>query len=157
LKEIRRRSPVAPYTNELIADCFGDFWRKETGRVSVAAWDALPPEVTQVLSSFLSACDEALIQMKSLSSKTWMWQDRKAWNRWVVKLSDFAENNAFPTISSISRRGKASPFVRFVEQLQVSIPDKYRRSDHSLVALAQAIKRAREHTPQNTIAKNPRP
>jgi hypothetical protein len=175
LKEIRRQSPVAPYTNELIADCFREFWRQKTWRVPsghyrvqrgkgrrvaspihVRSSDALPLEVTEVLSSFLSACDEALNQMKSQSSETWMWKDREPWNRWAL-LTDFADKNAFPTVSSISRREKASPFVRFVQQLQVSIPKKYRRSNQSLVALKQAIgdqARARTYTAEHNRQKS---
>jgi hypothetical protein len=40
--------------------------------------------------------------MKSLSSKTWMWRDGGAWDRWVVQLSDIAETNAFPTAISVN-------------------------------------------------------
>jgi hypothetical protein len=160
LKEIQRKTDVSAYTNELIGVCFRKFWRKKTKSIPVAEWDAIPSEVTKALSSFLRACDEALSQMKALSPKIWMWEDGEAWNRWVVQLSDLAENNGFPIESSISRRkldpGKASPFVRFVDQLQATIPEKYRRHRQSLVALAQAIKRAREHGPRNTIAKNPK-
>jgi hypothetical protein len=160
LKEVQRKSDVSPYTNELIAVCFRKFWRKKNKSIPVAEWDAIPSEVTKALSSFLRACDEALNQMKSLSPKTWMWEDGEAWNRWVVQLSRFAETNGFPTASSISRPKldpeKASPFVRFVDQLQASIPEKYRRHRQSPVALAEAIKRARKHRPQNTIAKNPK-
>jgi hypothetical protein len=161
LHEIQRKTDVSPYTNELIAVCFRHFWRKDTESIPVSEWDALPSEVTQVLSSFLSACDEALNQMKSLSSKTWMWRDGGAWDHWVVQLYHLAETNAFPTACSISRPKlgpvNASPFVRFVDELQAGIPEKYQRHRHSPVALAEAIKRARNRTPQNTIAKNPEP
>jgi hypothetical protein len=98
--------------------------------------------------------------MKSLSSKTWMWEDGEAWNRWIVQLSDLAETNGFPTASSISRPKldpeKPSPFVSVVDQLQASILEKYQRHRQSPVALAEAIKRARKHRPHNTIAKNPK-
>jgi hypothetical protein len=160
LNEIQRKTDVSPYTNELIAGLFSHFWHKNTKFVSIAVRDALPREVTQVLSSFLSACDEALNQMKSLSTKTWMWEDGTAWNHWVVQLSDLTETNGFPTASSVSRPKmapeRASPFVGFVDQLQVNIPEKYQRHRQSPVALAEAIKRARKHRPQNTIAKNPK-
>jgi hypothetical protein len=160
LKEIQRKSDVSPYTNELIAVCFRKFWPKKTKSIPVAEWDAVPSEVTKALSSFLRACDEALNQMKSLSPKTWMWEDGGAWNRWVVQLSNLAETNGFPTASSVSRPKldpeKASSFVTFVDQLQASIPEKYQRHCQSSVALSEAIKRARKHRPQNTIAKNPK-
>jgi hypothetical protein len=160
LDEIQRKSDVGPYTDELISVCFRRFWYMDTGAVSTAEWDTLPSEVTKALSSFLLACEEALNQMKSLAQKTWMWEDGEAWNHWVVKLSDLAETNAFPTASSISRPKldpeKASPFVTFVDQLQASIPEKYQRHCQSPAALAEAIKRARKHRSQNTIAKNPR-
>jgi hypothetical protein len=138
---------------------FSRFWYRDTGSISTAEWDTLPSEVTKALSSFLLACDEALNQMKSLSMKTWMWEDGEAWNRWVVQLSDLAETHRFPTASSVSRPKlepeKASPFVTFVGQLQASIPEKYQRHCQSHVALSEAIKRARKHRLQNTIAKNP--
>jgi hypothetical protein len=125
LDEIQRKSDVGPYTDELIAVCFRRFWYRDTGGISTAEWDTLPSEVTKALSSFLLACDEALNQMKSLSLKTWMWEDGEAWNRWVVQLSDLAETHRFPTASSVSRPKlepeKASPFVTFVGQLQARI------------------------------------
>jgi hypothetical protein len=161
LNEIQRTTDVSPYTNELITNCYSHFWRRDTELVSVAVIDALPPEVTQPLSLFRLACDEALNQMKSLSSKKWMWRDGEAWDRWVVQLSDLAGTNALPTASSFSRPKlkpeKASPFVRFVDQLQDKIPKQYQRSRQSLVALAEAIKRARKHIPRNTIEKKSEP
>jgi hypothetical protein len=147
LKEIQRNTDVSPYTDELIADIFGGLWRKDTGRIALADRDSLPLVVTKPLSSFLLACNDALDHMKSLSSKTWIWGDGEAWKRWVLGLSDLAKTNSLPRPSSVSKPKlspeKASPFVRFIEQLQLSVPVKYRQSCQSSVALAEAIKRAR--------------
>jgi hypothetical protein len=160
LDEIQRKSDVSPYTNELIAVCFRRFYCRDTESNPATEWDTLPSEVTKALSSFLLACDAALHQMKSLSLKTWMWEDGEAWNHWVVRLSDLAETNRLPTASSVSRPKldpeRASPFVTFVDQLQASIPEEYQRHCQSPVALAEAIKRARKHRSQNTIAKDPK-
>jgi hypothetical protein len=159
LKEIQRNTDVSPYTNELIADFFGDLWHKDTGAIALSDGDSLPSVVTRPLASFLLACNDALDHLKSLSTKTWIWGDGEAWKRWVLGLSDLAKANSLPTPSSISRPklspDRASPFVLFIEQLQHNIPKEYQQSCQSSVALAEAIKRARRS--RNAIHKNEDP
>jgi hypothetical protein len=152
-REIARKSEVAEYTDEFIGVLFRQFFFE--GKVEGARRpniDSLPLVVIETLSALLRACDAAAEHWKALSQETWIWQG-EAWNRWIVELTDLMERNRLPTAASISQPKLAdantSPFVRFVKELQHSIPKKYRRSYHSDVALTEAIKRARRSKNSN--------
>lgn len=146
LEEMQRRTDneVGPYTDETIGRYFGDFWAKEFQCNAQVVQDALPPEVVVALTIFLRACDGALGEMDKLSQHTWMWQDGYAWNVWVTQLTKLLNAEGLPTAAATSESKNEvsySPFVRFIEQLQKSVP--YRRSQWSSSALTEAIKRAR--------------
>jgi hypothetical protein len=153
-REIARKSAVAGYTDEFIGVLFLQFFSEgkieEPRKPNI---DSRPSVVTETLSALLRACDAAAKHWKALSQETWIWQDGEAWNRWIVELTDLMERNRLPIAASISQPKLAdantSPFVRFVKELQHSIPKKYRRSYHSDVALNEAIKRARRSKNSN--------
>jgi hypothetical protein len=153
-REIMQKNDVAGYTDELIGVHFLHFFFE--GKIREARTpniDSLPSVVTETLSALLRACDSAAKHMKAQSKETWIWQDGEAWNHWIVELTDLMERNRLPTTASISQPKLAdantSPFVRFVKELQHTIPKKYRRSNHSDVALNEAIKRARRSKNSN--------
>jgi hypothetical protein len=153
-REISQENYVAWYTDELIGMYFLPFFfegkTKEPPKPNI---DSLPPVVTETLSALLRACDAAAKHMKALSKETWMWRDGEAWNHWIVELTSLMGLNRLPIAASISQpklaNANTSPFVRFVKELQHSIPKKYRRSYHSDVALTEAIKRARRSKNSN--------
>ena len=154
LREIARKSDVAGYTDEFVGVLFKQFFFEgKTEEARKPNIDSLPAVVIETLSALVRACDAAAKHWKALSKETWIWQDGEAWNHWIVELTDLMELNRLPIAASISQPKLAdtntSPFVRFVKELQHSIPKKYRRSYHWVVALTEAIKRARRSKNSN--------
>jgi hypothetical protein len=158
LEEMQRTTgnEVGPYTDELIGLYFRRFWFEEYRREAEVVQDALPPEVVAALSIFLRACDGALSEMDALSTKIWMWQDREAWDVWIVELTGLLKAEDLPTAAAATvsnDKVSYSPFVRFIEQLQNGVP--VGRSQWSSVALIEAIKRARRS--RNKFQAKPQP
>ena len=68
----------------------------------------------------------------------------RAWNNLVWNLFGFAEEKQLPVrVSKGDDPARASPFVRFVWELQETFPSRFQRHDASLFALAEAILVAR--------------
>lgn len=66
------------------------------------------------------------------------------WNELVWNLSEFAKSQGLPNgVSKSDDRGKASPFVAFIRELQASFPERFRRHSSTNAALAEAITVAR--------------
>jgi hypothetical protein len=63
------------------------------------------------------------------------------WNAWVRRISALLDKRGLPT--GARKDDRVSPFVALVQQLQQYIPEQYRQGDHSPVALAKAIGKAR--------------
>jgi len=68
----------------------------------------------------------------------------RAWNNLVWNLAVFVEAKQLPfRVSKGDGPTRASPFVRFVWELQETFPSRFRRHHASLIALAEAISVAR--------------
>jgi hypothetical protein len=71
-----------------------------------------------------------------------------AWNKWIRMLTLIVREYGLssPARKDVDKkdRERASPFVRFVYELQQHLPEEFKRHMHSLDALAQAIVRARQ-------------
>jgi hypothetical protein len=98
------------------------------------------------LVSLIAGCDLALAQLQSPKNQGPRKGD--AWGEWVRGVSETTEAHGLPTGASKGKdRNKTktppSAFVTLIGELQGLIPDKYRRSTHSVGALAAAISSAR--------------
>jgi hypothetical protein len=104
-----------------------------------------------VMSSLMVACRRALADLKDPTNyrppKGWTWRN------WVCRVAEIAEAHQLPTEvrkdttkskdTDQSGRFKPSPFVVLIGALQDYIPERYRQSTHSGIALSAAIARAR--------------
>lgn len=95
-------------------------------------------------SSISKGCDLALADLGSEQST---FRSGDMWNWWVRELIAILNARYLPTEvrkdSDKSKTEKPSPFVAFIRELQVCIPEDYRGTTHSDTALAVAIDRAR--------------
>ena len=66
------------------------------------------------------------------------------WNQLICKLTEFAKERRLPFgVSKFSDPSQASPFVRFVRELQRTFPSEFQRHEATNAALAEAITVAR--------------
>jgi hypothetical protein len=75
---------------------------------------------------------------------TWAW--------WVCEIARILKSHGLPVAvrMDFSLRGKSSPFVKLIAELQRHLPPEHRRAVQSLDALSQAIKRALRDMNQKT-------
>ena len=68
----------------------------------------------------------------------------RAWDQLVWKLTEFAKERSLPGgVSKFDESTQASPFVRFVRELQRTFPERFQRHETSNAALTEAITVAR--------------
>jgi hypothetical protein len=115
--------------------------------------------LASLLTSFLSACDRALMDLDSIPRKPSLGllgdlgappsiEEGRAWRLWIRRLTGIMKANGLPTgvrkdEGNKSKSDKQSPFVLFVRELQHCLPDGCKYPKHSDPALAKAIERAR--------------
>jgi len=138
----RSSSVAIEYTDNLIAQRF--YNQLITLPLSQGA-DFNFGVLTYILGSLVSACDAAERELEFWSTKQ-VWKERMGWNQWVKALTELMRHHSLPYAASDT----PSPFVRLVGKLQELLPQQYRRSTQSAVALAQAIKRARNRASWDT-------
>jgi len=104
-----------------------------------------------VMTSLIVACRRALADLKNPTN----YRPPKGgtWRNWVCSVTKIAEAYQLPTEvrkdttkskdTDGSGRFKPSPFVALIGALQDCIPERYRQSTHSGIALSEAIARAR--------------
>ena len=100
-----------------------------------------------IMTSFVAACNLANKEMASGTNAEH--RIGECWEGWIRRLTEIIERNEMPTAASKDaglNNGKASKFVRFVEEFQESFEPKFRRATFSTPALADAITRARRGT-----------
>jgi hypothetical protein len=95
-------------------------------------------------SSLIIACNLALAHLENPHN-----QGRRkgeTWEHWVCRLARIMQDHQLPTEvrkdTDKNIRGKPSPFVALIRELQPRIPEANRRP-HSDIALSEAIARAR--------------
>jgi hypothetical protein len=91
----------------------------------------------------IEACDQAIKYLEENPGR----RAGDAWNSWVCRISEIVEAHQLPNaVAKITEDQEASPFVLLISNLQDFIPEGYRRSTFSKVALTEAITRARRVT-----------
>jgi hypothetical protein len=76
------------------------------------------------------------------------------WDELIWKLSEFAKKEKLPVgVSKFSDPSEASPFVRFVRELQHTFPREFQRHEVSNAALTEAITVARRTTKRALAAR----
>jgi len=114
------------------------------------------------LSRFVGACEGALKEFADASQYNY-WTAGAYWEAWVRDLTHLLETRRLPTTArkdtdkdkSISYSG-TSPFVKFLRAFQNHIPSEYVRAQHSRLALADAIHKARRRSKPFVEPKNSR-
>jgi hypothetical protein len=105
--------------------------------------------LTGIMTSFVVACDLAGKELASGANAEHRRGD--CWEGWIRRLTEILGRNEMPTSArkdaAVNKSGKASKFVRFVEEFQMGFESKFRRGDFSTSALAEAISRARVTKP----------
>jgi len=98
-----------------------------------------------LIISLDTACKNALNYLDRFAKN--IPPERTAWNQWIGDLIGIMEKRRLPVSarndSDKQKDDRPSPFVAFVDELQKSLPQKYRQSTQSNFALARAINRAR--------------
>jgi hypothetical protein len=110
--------------------------------------------LTDIMASFVAACEKAQEMHHDCSAR----RRGDAWDTWIRNLTEIFNRNGLPTAArkdaGKNRSGRASKFVAFVEQLQKSFDERFRRGTHSTGALTEAIARARRVTKEPMSEKN---
>jgi len=111
--------------------------------------------LTSILTSFVVACDKA---RKELDKEGDEHRLGESWETWIRNLTEILNRNGLPTAArkdaTLNKSGRPSAFVLFVEELQKSFSEIFRRGTHSAGALTEAIGRARRVTKEPTSGKN---
>ncbi len=98
------------------------------------------------LGRFVNACNEVL----DFAPQYDYWPDGGAWEVWIRQLTGILKIHHLPTgarkDSAKIKDDKFSAFVTFVQTLQTFLPRKHIRAQHSRVALATAINKARKES-----------
>ena len=128
------RSPAKSYADQLIA--------KYLAQIN-APYRA--SDIAHLVVYVKAACDKASDEIASGKNPgPTEWQ---GWQRWMLRLTDILRKEGLPTAvrkdTAKSRSGKVSPFVFFLYELQKMIPERYRRAQHGLSALNEAIAKSR--------------
>ena len=96
-------------------------------------------------SSLIVACNRALADLGNRNN-----QGRRrgeTWGNWVCHVRKIIDAHQLPTEvrkdTDKNKKGKPSPFVALIRELQARIPEANRKSSHSDIALSEAIARAR--------------
>jgi hypothetical protein len=99
-------------------------------------------EIYANLEDFVNACNLTLKEFDYVSQHDY-WPRGGAWEVWIWQLTDILKSQHLPTGARKDTANGASPFVEFVYKLQAFLPKRHMRAQHSKVALASAIAKAR--------------
>ncbi|HJU04525.1 MAG TPA: hypothetical protein VJ692_05180 [Nitrospiraceae bacterium] len=105
-------------------------------------------EIVAVIVHLERACNDVIVDFKTTNDG---FREGSAWALLICELTQLATQDGLP--SGAGKGDHASPFVRFVRELQKTFPPKYRKHLHSYEALAQAIIRARPRQDTNSRSK----
>ncbi len=101
--------------------------------------------VAKLMTSVIVACNRALQDLKHPGN--WGPKRGDTWEKLVRDLTAVLKRHRLPTEvrkdSDKTKTGKPSPLVSFMRELQSCLPPEHRRAEHSEIALADAIYRAR--------------
>lgn len=101
--------------------------------------------LNDVIAASLRAAKETREFILTESTKVGFVEGR-SWDNLIWQLTEFVEKERLPRGVSKSDPAHASPFVRFVRELQATFPPEFRRHAASDVALTEAISVARRTT-----------
>jgi hypothetical protein len=105
-------------------------------------------EIVQVIAQLERGCGNVIRDFETLEDG---FKEGSAWELLITRLTELADHNDFP--SRVAKGGSPSPFVKFVRELQETLPQKFRKHLHSDTALAQAILRSRRIQNTNAVTK----
>jgi hypothetical protein len=113
------------------------------------ARDDLFSGLSSVVGSFVRACEHAIadLQLKPIEGEPIRPTDGTAWRIWVIELTGMAQESGLPTGArndTDKDKGKPSPFVRLLMELQAQLPKELGHERSSESALAKAINIARQ-------------
>src|SRR5262249_12916386 len=102
--------------------------------------------VADYIAKFMSACDAAKDEMERMTD---YWREGLSWDEWIVSITTIVREHELPHSAAVDQMKspvRYSPFVLLVHALQkhAGIPQELCRHTHSLGALTEAIKRARQ-------------
>ena len=133
-REQQEQQTVHSYADLLIRRYFND------PRLRLAAgWRG--DQFRSVLTSLVVACDCALNDLSAAEG----YRGGEAWNYWVQRLTQIAQEHSLPfgVSTELDRNGRPLPFVRLVQELERYLPANTPSRTRSPAALAMAISRAR--------------
>jgi len=113
-------------------------------------------EIYADLERFVNACNLTLKEFDDVSLNDY-WSTGGAWEIWIRRLTDILTARDLPTGARKDTAKRASPFVVLVYQLQNFLPKRHTRAQHSKVALATAIGKARQGSKFPLSPKKARP
>ena len=123
----------------LVQNHVGRFLKQRDSRSHNMDWRGL----LNVMQTCLPALVEARKYLQDNSVRTGFVEGRR-WDQFVWDLTEFAKKRQLPTgVSKFDDPGQASPFVRFVRELQQIFPAEFRRHHTSNASLTEAITVAR--------------
>jgi len=112
--------------------------------------------LTTLMTSFVVACRMA--QQEIDSGNLADHQRGEGWNLWIRNVTKAFGERGLPVSArkdtDKNLHEKASAFVLFIARFQECFPKEYRRGAHSLVALTEAITRARRVTKSPQVTPN---
>lgn len=124
---------------------FGDLCIKSNFSANLTGKHLGVNALIKLIISLDAACTIALNYLGRTAKNTPL--ERSVWNLWIGELTGILAKRGLPISarnnSDKQKDDRPSPFVAFVDELQNSLPKKYRRSTQSNFALARAINRAR--------------
>ena len=113
-------------------------------------------EIYADLECFVNACNLTLKEFDNVSQNDY-WPTGGAWEVWIRQLTDILRAQHLPTGARKDTAKRASPFVELIYKLQSFLPKRHTRSQHSKVALATAIAKARQASRFPLAPKKARP
>jgi hypothetical protein len=99
-------------------------------------------EIYADLEDFVNVCNLTLKEFDYVSQNDY-WPRGGAWEVWIQQLTEIQRSQHLPTGARKDMANTASPFVELVYKLQTFLPKRHIRAQHSKVALASAIAKAR--------------
>ena len=116
-------------------------------------------ELYKDLARFVGACDLVLGSLASASRHNY-WPKGGAWEHWIRQLTDILKAHCLPTGVSKDTAGyrslRASPFVKFVRELQTFLPRTHAPELYTKSALAERIYKARRKPKPPVAPRKPR-
>jgi hypothetical protein len=132
---------ITDVTRDYVDDALGLNYARLNSDKPLAAQNYIQ-EIYADLKRFVSACDLTLKEFDHVSQNDY-WPTGGAWEVWIRQLTDILRAQNLPTGARKDKANRTSPFVALVYKLQAFLPKSHTRAQHSEVALATAIAKAR--------------